>query len=502
MLTISFLTSNNKKWKEFKRFFENYPYILKRNTLDADYVLSEETNLKYNKNNSFGEIISVLQIKEKNNKISIFISTQKVIVSEIKHKWWDKDVINIETLKTIHQLNKKGFKNIPRQQNFSKFIKKFYYKDYNFNHMKNNFKENFNFGPEKVWLFYNNQLNKLNVKLSDNLLNLIKNGCLKTPGIRKPLNNRLKNYWFPGLNAGIPAVPKDDFIHELTFSLHDVFHQLFPDPIWDGKSSAKSYVIPRMMSEAITMVLSDYYFINEIYEKYPEYNFEKRKIFKVFKEMEKNGATLFDMIKANINFAIKGDLKGFERFGVPEKILLPFVEKYKVFFVEDYKWTIQNFKNMSKKKKQFKQFSKIKVKHHKDTTFFEKMKYKEMINYFIKQIKKYQKTQKREINETIKAFFKGNYFLFLDYDIFPEIGKLYLKAFEKNEWEACKFYYKLMLKKLYKTKIINEDDFNTFKDIYPIFKPMYVFYERTRKKENMTLETLRNYYKTLKKGRI
>jgi len=37
---------------------------------------------------------------------------------------------------------------------------------------------------------------------------------------RSASNRREKNYWFPGLNAGIPLVPKRDPVHEATFMAH------------------------------------------------------------------------------------------------------------------------------------------------------------------------------------------------------------------------------------------------------------------------------------------
>jgi len=49
MITISIITKNDRKWKEFEEFFQNYPYILKRNLENADYVLKETTYLNYDK---------------------------------------------------------------------------------------------------------------------------------------------------------------------------------------------------------------------------------------------------------------------------------------------------------------------------------------------------------------------------------------------------------------------------------------------------------------------
>ena len=46
---------------------------------------------------------------------------------------------------------------------------------------------------------------------------------------RAAKSRRDGNYWFPGLNGGLPYVPKSDAIHEGTYMFHDVMHHLMPD---------------------------------------------------------------------------------------------------------------------------------------------------------------------------------------------------------------------------------------------------------------------------------
>lgn len=507
MITIAINTQNDKKFEEFKKFFENYPYELKRNSEEADYIIEEETEL-LGKHNSIGNVTSTLKVidntQEKKSEKE-FISTQKVLIGKPKgqNPWWDEYVFNFDVLKTFEELSQKGYKNTPRQMNLSKFIKEFYYKDFNFNFLENNFKEGFVYGALNVLDFYMKNISYIEKKteINEKVKNLIVNGCLMSPGIRIPKNNRLKNYWIPGLNAGIPAIPKDDFIHEITFSLHDVFHQLFPDPIVTIDDE-RSYVIPRMISEAITMVMSDYYFINEIKDAFPEYNFGKRKIFKVFKEMERNGAAFKDMIKANIYFAVKGDLSIFKKFNVNDEILNPFVEKFKVFFIEDYKWTRANYRRISEKIENFKKLDEqipIDGDAYKTNAFFKNLDIDGMVNYFYDRVEKYQNNICINLENTNKAFFKGNFFIFLDYDFeeFKVLKDLYLESLLKNNIDDCRFYYTTFINILKDKNLINEDDYHTYKDIYPVFSPFYVFYDKEAKKEN-SLNEIKNNFKTLK----
>jgi hypothetical protein len=76
--------------------------------------------------------------------------------------------------------------------------------------------------------------------------------------------SRQKNYWNLPYNSGIPIVPKKDEIHEGTFMFHDIFHFLFMDPLLtfhETQLEKKVYIMHRMMSEAITLVMADMFLI-------------------------------------------------------------------------------------------------------------------------------------------------------------------------------------------------------------------------------------------------
>ena len=110
---------------------------------------------------------------------------------------------------------------------------------------------------------------------------------------RSAKSRRDGNYWFPGLNGGLPYVPKSDAVHEGTYLFHDVMHQLMPDLLFDGASSVDHrnlYIAYRMMSEAVSLVLADMVFVRGLTTR-PElasYDFGKRRIFPLFREVERN----------------------------------------------------------------------------------------------------------------------------------------------------------------------------------------------------------------------
>jgi hypothetical protein len=96
--------------------------------------------------------------------------------------------------------------------------------------------------------------------LANALAHVVNQGVL----FRAAKGRRDGNYWFPGLNGGLPYVPKSDAVHEATYMFHDVMHQLMPDLVFDGQASLdhkRVYIAYRMMSEAVSLVLADMIFV-------------------------------------------------------------------------------------------------------------------------------------------------------------------------------------------------------------------------------------------------
>ena len=177
-----------------------------------------------------------------------------------------------------------------------------------------------------------------------------------------PLNRRIKLNWHPGIN-GIPFTRKEkDQMHELTYMIHDFCHYAIrPDLIFTGnhtKLNYKLYMIARMMSEAITIVLADMIFVHSIIESGSSYTtVAERKIYPLFKklDLEFNSnfmQSLYTLLEANVNYCLLGDDTFFKALlknpNSEESIegLDEYENKYSQFYIQDYRWTQNNYQKM------------------------------------------------------------------------------------------------------------------------------------------------------------
>ena len=157
------------------------------------------------------------------------------------------------------------------------------------------------------------------------------------------------NYWFPGLNGGLPYVPKSDPIHEGTYMFHDVMHQLMPDLVFDGADSIdhkRIYIAYRMMSEAVSLVLADMVFTHALAAggKHPEYDFTQRKIYPLYLELpQAQRDDLPWLLRQVIGFVLRGDPG---QLPVDTEAWKQFAAKYSRFFVADFQWTRMNWQNL------------------------------------------------------------------------------------------------------------------------------------------------------------
>eukprot|EP00929_Paragymnodinium_shiwhaense_P119186 TRINITY_DN91065_c0_g1_i1.p1 TRINITY_DN91065_c0_g1~~TRINITY_DN91065_c0_g1_i1.p1 ORF type:complete len:688 (-),score=93.31 TRINITY_DN91065_c0_g1_i1:268-2331(-) len=197
------------------------------------------------------------------------------------------------------------------------------------------------------------------------------------------------NYWLPGLNAGIPFVPKKDPIHEVTFTAHDFGHFSIPDLVYTGgtsKAYRRTYILYRMMSEATTLVFADMLFVETLRRSGYEYDWTKRKIHPLFLatgvdpfaaglSRQEFLAKFRILLEANVEYCLTGKSdKWLELIRSNKaldtepdasgaftgcKALNDFKEKYMPFFVEDYRWTSANYTNMEKNAKQYAEWWKL-----------------------------------------------------------------------------------------------------------------------------------------------
>ena len=154
---------------------------------------------------------------------------------------------------------------------------------------------------------------------------------------RSAKSRRDGNYWFPGLNGGLPYVPKSDAVHEATYLFHDVMHQLMPDLIFDGAASVdhqRVYVAYRMMSEAVSLVLADMIFVRGLTSR-PElsgYAFGKRRIFPLFPAIDRREDVRW-LLWQVVGFVLRGEPG---ELPVHTEAWRVFETKYSRFFVADF----------------------------------------------------------------------------------------------------------------------------------------------------------------------
>ncbi|HRH45045.1 MAG TPA: hypothetical protein PKY82_25635 [Pyrinomonadaceae bacterium] len=325
---------------------------------------------------------------------------------------------------------------------------------------------------------------------------------------RPIVTQRDRNYWYPPF-SGIPITPKRDNVHEMTYLVHDLFHQLFPDGLINFDNSNRyrtSYLINRLMSEAFTLVLADMIFVDSIQSL--EYDFSKRKIYPLFKKTGLSSTSAEDIKKllfANARFFIFGDVSEFKKLVGDCAELDDFVEKYTPFAREDLKWSSQNYQNFQEHPAtDYNEWAKYVQKIFPEMSAFKKEKTSEEIfnEVFTANWKKIEKILGANENckladwevrrsRGFKKLFAGNLGLWLAYSplknsamfdyVFNTLQKNTLEIEEIHQIEAV---YEKSLTFLRQTNYIDHNDFLTMKIIFPLFKPHFVFYDLQETRDN------------------
>jgi len=156
------------------------------------------------------------------------------------------------------------------------------------------------------------------------------------------------NYWFPGLNGGLPYVPKGDAIHEGTYMFHDVMHQLMPDLVFDGADTLdhkRAYIAYRMMSEGVSLVLADMLMVDQLARggAHGGYDWAKRRIYPLYEAIDARKHDLRWLLKQVVGFVLRGDPG---ELPTDTEAWAAFSAKYTRFFVADFQWTRMNWQNL------------------------------------------------------------------------------------------------------------------------------------------------------------
>ena len=342
-------------------------------------------------------------------------------------------------------------------------------------------------------------------------------------------NKRIKVNWQPGL-TGIPMTRKiNDPGHEMTYLFHDICHHVIkPDVIFTGHSllNYKVYMICRMLSEALSLVLADMYFatylINEKGRKsYKTIN--DRKIYPLFKKIKKTtnkipSKLMEDIMLANAHYCIFGqeqyfrDLIGLKKEEISLE-LKEYMTKYSQFYIKDFEWTQKNYIEMSKKEAEYQKWfdhispinkkfdlQLISVKELVDRLGLNVgLSNENILNIIFKdvyenKIQKILKNKKYQDNNMIKAFMRymcNQLLIFFQYDIsesavyLDKLTTILLNINEitNDEIMNIRQIYNEYLSICLKKGKITQDDYDTFKELYSGTEPHYVNYENMSDKD-------------------
>lgn len=450
------------------------------------------------------------------SSVNGFIDLHKAINNSNIVYNWDDIFVSSKTNKTYQELKNKNSKFSARTISVSHAIKdiiSFQEKiDLNFNPM--NQKNVIDFGDNIYNLIENNKYIK-SCNNNDYLSNLISSVVSNGLFTRSAINMKQRNYWYPSLNAGLPLVPKKDEIHEITFMFHDLMHHAIPDLILSGddsQSTKEAYIIHRMISEATSLVLADMLFVDSLVSSGFNYDWNKRKIYPIFKEFKKNGLSLDRLKKlvwANVQFALLGKEDDLRSLSSDEAVD-DYKSKYINFFIEDYRWTINNYENMMADKLSLKEWSdKVNIFIDKENLvseyssiietenlydskvriIFEKM----WINLELKMKKKEVFNLQKAKREAFLKYMTGQIFVFFKYD-FDYESEIYfnniineLKVISLNEdfieedIDRLRKYFNSYIDKLVSKELISLSDSINYKEIVPLFDTFFVFYDSNLK---------------------
>lgn len=448
---------------------------------------------------------------------------------------WD-DIFVVKNIhKTYYELSQLNHKYSARDKSIGYFIKKYihYEKCVDLIHYPQKYTQCVDFTRDPIDFInsvpeFSNSHAK-NLKIANIPIQAANNGFF----FRSAENRRQKLYWCPGLNAGIPFVPKPkDAKHELTFMFHDLSHFTIPDLVYTGNHSPliqRVYIIYRLMSEAFTLVLGDMLFVWTMFESgYTYQTVQARKIYPVFIQMREQlfhakttEEAILILLKGSFEYCFHNNTDIWKQYMPDTKetndILKDFSGKYDAYFMEDFRWTYHNYNDMVEHSGDFKHWwTNIKPiidyhqidlcsveewiqRFHLDKIFcnsqFLNAMFDSVYQTYIKPlfISVQLKPKDERLANTFIRYMIGQSMVFSRFrtidlsaeQVFHILNRTLLtdKSNIVDNYSEIRKFYERYLSDLRDKSLICDDDFITYKEIYPIFKPLIVDYENCNMKK-------------------
>ncbi len=324
---------------------------------------------------------------------------------------------------------------------------------------------------------------------------MIKQALANSLFLRNSENHSSFNYWQPLSNAGVPAVPRPDYIHELTFFVHDVLHHLIPDLQITGRSELdkRVYIVERMLGEGVCLVLADMYFIDALKELGIEYDYYKKNIYQGFNALRKN--TLYDNLLGNVMFCTLGIKDYFKIDNEYESELDTYLNWFVPVYISDLKWTLSNINSkLCRAKSSFDWFddykniipgaiSKDNNKMLSTSYIIDKLKLtdemteeeltKKIFDYVYENILTYDGEVVEQESNKKKRFYGFQAKIAYDYNLDKE---LYKSLIIKEEYEELERVYQNDVEYLFNKRLITEKEYNVFKEVYPHHTACFISY--------------------------
>jgi hypothetical protein len=439
---------------------------------------------------------------------------------------WDDVFVPLLVGDDFHTLKGRNLKNSARQMNLGKFSvdNLFYDKRLDLNFSPIGQEDTVDFSGVAISFLRNDPILQAGVcgsPLQNVLSKVVQSGVF----FRSAKNRREKNYWLPGLNSGIPLTAKKDKVHEITFMFHDLMHFQFPDLVFDQHSALgqKVYLLHRMMGEAITLVLADMVFVDNLRKAGIEYDWSKRKIHPLLEALNLNSLSTNDLrtlLHANMRYALFGDDSEFRARLKPEPEALVALEGYKAkysrFFAEDWRWTASNYENMREQEASTSEWVKVTAG---EEAFFEigvpllsrfatslnvtpdapdQVIADAIFDHLIDQVLIPNMLEPVDIDVDVaasnafKRYLVGQLSLFTRYrdllsgkSIAEKLRKIIMsgKTLSATEIVSARALFTHYVDELIARDIISSDDGAMFAVMHPVFKPFYVFYDAQKATE-------------------
>lgn len=450
---------------------------------------------------------------------------------------WDDIFTSYATQKTYNEMRVHGMKVSARNLALDGWVKKrLHYKDrIDVNHaIKSGEIIEFDSSP----IIKHNPIFKVmahanDVKFHYLLENIENNGIF----FRSGKTRVQKNYWNPAYNGGVPTTPKKDLIHESTFLFHDLVHNMFPDLIIPERPTEFDrcvYIMFRMMSEAVSLVITDMEFIHQLVqygesdepstptkELIKNYDFTKRKLYPLYKSyMESDMGQYNDFMNKFCKYVIFGDEEIF--VGMDKSIVDDFKKKYDPMICEDYRWTRANWDCVLSSRTRSDEVVSVRDSMPRETDAFMNLRgnmtTKEFTKHYIPRINKHElltSLEKRKIFNSIYYYYKNviqDYsFGSLEVEPTPVYNKAvryltgqnvllyrYAKVSDKvarqheyltktidnlpidlrlEELVQLKIQVGEFVRQMYLDGLLSSDEAYTFKEVYPIHKPVFAYYD-------------------------